>query len=267
MGKNNKTKNRNNQNYHNQNNCQNRNQNTHDINESQNNHPQQNFPTINNSLNVEQNTVRVNVPTNYLLVDQKEYMLLCNENREMKEKISLFYANERILQQTIENGKATIEELRKENMELKEKLLKVERELSDANEKIESLGSKIDNICLKNAFKKYMIAIQDINSQYQLELCSDKKCAGMLKRLRRNRVNDCHYINNDFDDSEIELRVNLLCNRLKNMDHNIKAKFDKLYPGLIEKLPHIIPISKDIDNSNFDDDVLNDAEIWWEFLE
>lgn len=251
MGKNNRI---NNKRY------QNNNGNHNNIGEVQNNFSQQNIPIANNPLGLDQNNIRVNIPTNVVLIDSKEYMQLYNENRELKEKICQLYSNERTLQQTIENGKATIEELRKENNELKEKLSKVERELRDTNEELQSLKSLFNKELTKNKYKKYLVAIQDTNRYYQLESNMNRKYAKTLHKLRENRVDECHYINDNGDQSEKDFRVKILHDKLKNMDEGTQVMFDKRYPDLINGLlSYITPINNDVD-----DDIIDDVNFWWD---
>ena len=79
-------------------------------------------------------------------------------------------------------------------------------------------------------------------------------------KLKKNRIADCHYINNDDDQELSNDKITILLNKLTTMNIQIKNMFDKKYPNLINS---ILPFIKYNDTVLSQDnlDIIND---WWE---
>ena len=156
------------------------------------------------------NKLIVSVPTSFVSSD--EYDKVVNENIELCAKIVEISQNERILNEIIVGNKQTIDELKKENDLLKEKLTKFEK----ANELLNNRIKKLEN---QQIYEKYVIAIQYINRLYKLESVlkddGDLVASKKLKHLRQDRVGSFHYIyENDDSDEETQYKINLLHKKL-----------------------------------------------------
>jgi chromosome segregation ATPase len=103
-----------------------------------NNDIQQN--TINNTKHVSGN---INIDQQISLVN---YEKLQAENFELQAKILTYVGNEKILQQMIINGEKTIEELKKENEQLKEYIKSLEQRLNDQQIDITKLQIEVHNL-------------------------------------------------------------------------------------------------------------------------
>ena len=231
-------------------------------------------------------TMTIAIPSGLCLVNTLEYNKVLEENTKLKNqitelqlKISEHIDNERLLQEIIKANEKTIKELQDENKLLREKIKELEEhiikqdiKIEEQNSKIEEQNSKIegqnktikklndriDEMCAKSLYDKYMIAIQDLNDKEKLESLLGYNMVKKLKRLRENRNDGCHFFRNG--DSEILMnnkRIALFM-KLKNMDQIVKSLFDKKYTGLIEKiLPHIIKV-----NTNPDQEIMDEINEW-----
>ena len=201
----------------------------------------------------------MNIPSSNCIIsvslnNDSEYNRIVKENIELKEKILNLYKNEEILKETIKTNEETIEELKKENKILRDKLYSLEN-------KMLSIESELNNIKIKEQYEKYVIAIQDLNSFDELEKKLDIANSRKIKRLRTGRNAIYHYLYNDLDNTEMDYRRNILYNKLKDMPNYIKSIFDKKYPKLIDSiLPHVIKNNIELD----DDDIIEDINAWWE---
>ena len=119
---------------------------------------------------------------------------------------------------------------------------------------------KLNIIELKSIYNKYVIAIQDFNSFEKLETKLQKNDKINIIKLKKNRIAECHYINNDDEEELTNHKLIILLNKLTTMDIQIKNMFDKKYPNLIDS---ILPFIKYNDTLLSQDnlDIIND---WWE---
>jgi chromosome segregation ATPase len=199
-----------------------------------------------------------------VLVPIDEYETLKKENMKLKTQIYELEHHADIFRQTIARDKETIDILRKENQELREKLDILEKKYNQLEIKYDIMENKNDELLKKinkvendNLYNKYVIAIQDINSQMELEKVVNYPYA--LKRLRKYRVNECHYITNEDDDEEKIGRIEILIEKLNNMPKEIKNIFDKKHPKLIET---ILPYIKS-QNKKIDEELSEFIKSWW----
>ena len=151
-----------------------------------------------------------------------------------------------------------IEELKKENQELKKEIQELKKENQEL--KLELKYLKFDKI-------KYKIitAIQDINSDYNLEKITIIKKS--LFKLRKYRNNYNHYIDEDNDKYESDCKKLYLLYRLKELTNdektiinNIFTKDEDLINEIIKYLD--ININKNIE---INEDILFDIESWWNY--
>jgi hypothetical protein len=154
--------------------------------------------------------------------------------------------NERILKEIIKSNDKTIEELKKEMNYLKQD-----------NENLKKRLDKKDN---NEIYKKYVIAILDIDSMVFLEYKLNSPSRDNLRKLKRNRFSECHYIYDDFTINEKNDRRTYLSEKFKNMPIDIKNKFDNLYPKLLEDIEPYISFDMGLGEK-----AINEINEWWEF--
>lgn len=68
-----------------------------------------------------------------------------------------------------------------------------------------------------------------------------------LKKLRNDRVSNCHYFNEEEDDvTLVDDKMSILYDKLNKMPIEIKNKFNKKYPNLISDIVGHIPSKKPV---------------------
>ena len=153
---------------------------------------------------------------------------------------------------------------------LEEGINKLKKENEYLKEVCNELRMRIDRIENDKLYKKYIIAIQDINGKWKLE--QDKSITHVLLKLKANRVDECHYINEkDYEnykdesyvDSYHNKQIIILKNKIMNMPHIIRDKINKYYPNLLDTIIlHIDHKVNNIDLTNDEDtEYIND---WWD---
>src|SRR3989338_4144698 len=214
------------------------------------------------------------LPTGQRIVDIMEYEGITRENVNLKNKISMLEedkkdlssrisimsTNERILKETeeklqeiIKNKDMTIDELKKENKQLKIRLELLEQQLKESlrkNEenlkKTEKLENKVQILMARSQFDKFVIAIQDLNSHYRLE-DNEPSIRNDLINLRDDRVNGCHYLKRGLSQDELDYRINIFIENFKDMDDDVVELFEDIYPGFLDNFePLISSINKKI---------------------
>jgi DNA repair ATPase RecN len=127
--------------------------------------------------------------------------------------------------------------------------------------KLESCVLKMEK---KELYDKYVIAIQDVNINKQLEKhVANLSTTKNLKKLRNSRVSTCHYLNeDDYDTTMLDDKLAFLYDKINKMPTDIKNKFDKQYPNLISDIVGHIPSKKSV-TSIFPTN-LEDIVNWWE---
>lgn len=190
-------------------------------------------------------------------INKEHYNNLIKENKDLKDQLKQItddYLTE------LKNKDKTIEELKRENEELKKELDKVKNDISFIKDKMAKRE-------LNELFNKFKRAIQDINRIKELEKnIKDKRIAQKLKELRNDRNITAHYLYDDDDDEINNYKIYLLFKKLINLNVDIKNKFHKNYPNLIENIiKHISPEIKDV--SEYDiisEDIKENINEWWE---
>lgn len=149
-----------------------------------------------------------------------------------------------------------LDDLSRENLSLKEKINKLEitcikqtHEINELKEKVNELT--IDNIQLKgnvnymmnfidslknkNLYDKIVIAIQDVNRLYKLS-----QTIPSLKQLNTYRISECHYINDNDTQLEVDNKLIILSDILQNMPAGVQMLFNTTFPTVVNAIiPHI----------------------------
>jgi chromosome segregation ATPase len=219
----------------------------------------------------------------FKLININDWNKLENENIEYKKRISELTDDKTILQNIILNKDKSIEELQKENNELKKRIELLENniiELKNENKELkndiielknESKGFKNDIIELRNEnkelknenkelknenkelkndineiknekiFNKYIIAIQDANRYLKFnEKTLNVDTLNDLNELKYNRIESCHYLDNNYDEDRKKEYLNSLYEKITNITPEIKQMFDDTYPSLLSEIAPII---------------------------
>ncbi|ATZ80742.1 hypothetical protein BMW23_0696 [Bodo saltans virus] len=222
------------------------------------------------------------MPPNMIAVNATEYTNLKNENIELKTKIAEFIKHKDDLMELITQKDRTIDELKKENAELKIKLEHLENEVknvkeeniiikqkhndlevkhNELKEKHNNLENNFNKMIYKQIFDKYMIAIQDLNKLEQLESKLDQQTQNRLYQLKSNRIYECHYFDNLDSQNLIDDKRTILLEKIDNMPNEIKIIFNKRFPNLLNKItPYIIKTKTTPSQQTIDD--IND---WWDY--
>ena len=220
-------------------------------------------------------------------IQKSEYDKVKQENYELHTKIFNLTANQQTLHDTIKNRDEiilardkTIEELQKENnilkiriKELEDKISKLELDNKSLNTKIDILEKdnrtiKEDNkeihkqltkMMNKSIFNKYTKAIQDVNrlEQFEKQLNNPR----YMIQLREDRVDECHYINDNDTSDEQKKKMNILYEKINNMSNEVKNMFNRRYPNLINNISSMIPYDNTVIMTQIEKDDINE---WWE---
>lgn len=184
---------------------------------------------------------------------QQNVILLLDDNNSIAEQMEKLTQENELLKREIEFLKRENELLRNENDSLKLKIVEMDK-------KIDYLNNEISTMKINKLYKKYITAIQDINRKEQMEKILRQPEKQILIKLKRDRNDYNHYIDENFDTQfELDIKMIVLIDRLNNMPQYVSTKFNKKYPGLLSELnkclirPNIIPSQ----------DELDDANEWW----
>jgi len=115
----------------------------------------------------------------------------------------------------------------------------------------------------KEQYKKYITAIQDINRLISLEqiIYKNYDIKKNLEKLRNDRNYDSHYILEDYDDNDLknDKRI-ILVEQINNMPNEIKNKFNKKYPKLLENIIGYIEPNNNLISSEENEEEIRE---WW----
>jgi chromosome segregation ATPase len=221
-----------------------------------------------------------------IMISPNEYQELLNENEKLRKELQRFINNETIFHSVILDKDKTINELREENKMLKNKLKSLEKQIdilnikntehekeyknlktehedlkiNHENLKTEHTNLKIDHNDLKNeiqnmknnkTFDKFIIAIQDLNRLELLETKVSNSTKDILQELRDDRIDDCHYINDNDTQQRKDDKRNILYDEIKSMPQSIKDMFDTEYPNLLNDIESFIINKKTIPTQKF----------------
>ena len=243
---------------------------------------EQSVPNVSNSNNVANITIpMVYMPEAQYKSMNNERILLAAENDKLHTEIDIlrkdmmtYCENERLLKETIKHNEQTIEELREENKKLKIEIEQLKKQLKEQEIKLEEqtlklkkqetlidkLNKRLDDKESVELFKKFSIAIQDINHDDSLENKLNYQSKQNLIKLKKNRISNCHYLDSDYTISEKNERRTFFLDKVKNIPQEIKAKFDKMYPKLLENIEKYIAPQPAILTQQMTDEI----NLWWE---
>lgn len=153
--------------------------------------------------------------------------------------------------------KTKIDELTHENTNLNKRIKILEDEII-------VLNIKYDEISEYSLYKKYIIAIQDLNAKYHLESKVSENTLNSLKELKNLRNDECHYLNRKYKKVDINDRLYVIWNVFENMPQNIKSMFDDLFPNLIDEIKTFINTTYDtLHLQKPSQDALDVINKWW----
>ena len=179
-------------------------------------------------------------------------------NKKLTNKNEILGAKIENLENELITAKEELATTKEELVTTKEELATTKEELATTKEELKNNKEEITQLKNNKLFAKFIVSIQDLNSYEKLE----KKLSNpkILYRLRMNRVSECHYLDEELDNNEKEIRRNLLIDKLNSADSNIVAKFNKLYPDLLEMLKPYLN-KRDV---QIDEEATIWANNWWE---
>lgn len=214
-----------------------------------------------------------------ILARDKTIEELKRENEELKARIAHLETNNQelndknsILSSKVENLENELTTTQKKLDTTTQELALTKAELTSTKEELKSVRSELDTIKSNKLLMKFIMGLQDLNSWEKLEKKVDNP--QILIRLRRNRVGECHYIDNDYEIIEKEIRRNILIDKLNDSD-DIKKMLDSMFPNLLDTLtPYLakreLQITLGQDNNDTVsisdiEDITQWANKWWDF--
>jgi predicted RNase H-like nuclease (RuvC/YqgF family) len=170
-------------------------------------------------LQKEQNELLIENQKNYTIIKQKEeeLLILRENNTKLLEEIDILKKENYIL-------KSKIAELEKQIKEQNTTIAQQNKSINDLEEKVKDLQNKND----KENYKKFLVAIQDLNSIYQFEQNKDIFGKNNIKNLRNFRNGSCHFINDDDDDYIVFKKKEYIIQKLSTIDNETKLELDEL---------------------------------------
>jgi hypothetical protein len=182
-------------------------------------------------------------------IDIDEYNKLIEENELLKKQLQ--ENNGSIICEIVRIKDKTIDELKKENEELKLRISNLEKDIIDKdiricnlekdNKQLKKTVSFLEN---KEIYQKYMKAIQDANSYLLLEKKLDIPYCYLLEQFRLDRVDLCHFINKKDNEKYNNEKIEYIRRKILGMPDEIKRKFNRKYEGMIERILDILETYK-----------------------
>ena len=79
-------------------------------------------------------------------------------------------------------------------------------------------------------------------------------------KLKTNRISDCHYLDKNYTITEKNERRTFFLDKVKFIPAVIKARFDRMYPKLLEDIElYIAPQPINLTQQQIDE-----INLWWE---
>jgi len=192
------------------------------------------------------------------IVEKKIHSLMYEENISAKAKISELTNIKTELFDALTKKNIDIDNLKEENNKLKIQLEQIQNEMKNINHnydelkiKHDSLENEIQKIKNDKAFDKFVIAIQDLNREESLEKKVNGKTQKILQELRENRIDECHYINDNDSQQRKDDKRNILYDEIKNMPKALRDMFDKYYPNVLNDIDKYIINKKSTPSQTF----------------
>lgn len=143
---------------------------------------------------------------------------------------------------------------------MRQKISELETTIYNQGNEIKELKQEMILMREKEQYHKFVIAIQDVNHLEQIESKLSGNDKKNLIRLKKSRVSECHYIDEDDDDNDKNDRRTVLYERIQTMSQHVRQKFDKMFPNLLDALMiHIVQTK-----TQPSDESLKDILEWWE---
>ena len=193
------------------------------------------------------------------IIDNLNSRLECTECENDDQKIEI-----KVLKTEIKELKIEIKELKTVNQELK--IVNQEQNIKINNLEKENQEQKFDKLQ-----GKIITALQDLNSNDELEINFLQPYKTCIKKLRKNRNNVNHYIDNDDNINIIENKKNYLLLQLMNLSpDNIKIINDRYsynnnYYTFIEEIINYLSNNINNDLMEISDDDLKEIKYWWKY--
>lgn len=189
-----------------------------------------------------------------------DYNKLLKENQYLHNKLNDLTAFNNTIIKIIEHKDKTIEELQRENEELRTRIAYLEKELQDTKKELATIKTDFDTFKNKMLYKKIIMGLQDYNAIDMLETKLEDPTE--LQSLREDRVDECHYINKKLNPSQQEkdIKINILIDKINSAPNEVLAKFETMYPGLLEQLNPFLA-KRDVE---INEKINKKAIAWWD---
>ena len=206
------------------------------------------------------------------MISYNDYLNIVSENNLLKTKLinlkNVHYNLQQIIKEKdfllLENKKLSenIKKLKIENNELKIKINDLEKNCINMNKNVDELKKEIKTLKLEKTYNKILIGIKDINWYKKLEqnVNLDDSFRKKLRMYRRERVDQCHYIDDsdNFENWERDILTNEFIYFLKNITDEERNYFEKDNKGFLDKFASVVQIK----NVRSDKEVENIARKW-----
>jgi len=207
--------------------------------------------------------------TQDIITQTPQYIQLLNENTQLRKEMSDL--KDIHIKELTEKNK-NIDELIKENNELKNEIKKLKAQLLCLESNITYLMQENKKTKIHNKINKFIIAIQDINKFFSLEKeIKNNKIKHFLIDIRNNRNNNSHFILDTLSKEITQYKIHTFINKLKNetndiITNEVKQNIDENYPQLINTFIHFFE-SKNIKiPDNIPEYIKNQTETWFDMF-
>lgn len=168
-----------------------------------------------------------------------------------------------------------IEELTQENIQLYEQIRTLEDKIISLQVQVDILEQKSSKRESYALYKKFVIAIQDLNSRFHLE--SKIGAAEALIELKGMRNDDCHYLNRKYKRTDIRDRLFVLSREINSMPASVEKMFNEEFPNLVHEIRLFINTHTDLSSDPLNepssmptrvaiptDESLSTINEWWQ---
>jgi hypothetical protein len=149
---------------------------------------------------------------------------------------------------------------------LKEENIKLKNIINELENKIKEQDIKINKLVNNNYIKKLLYAFQDLNSKESLEKIFKISNSKLIRHLRNNRNEFCHYIYNDDNNNDVLYKEKILYEKLIDLDNDQRLLLDKkISKELVDEI--IIFLSnKDYNLLDYSiiEPIIDDVNEWFE---
>jgi chromosome segregation ATPase len=172
---------------------------------------------------------------------RKENAVLKNENIEIRQENLVIKQELTAIKKENAELKKENAELKKENAELKKDNVELKKEITIIKKEISIMKKENEEIKKDNYISKLIIAMQDLNSNDQLERELKDPFNNLIKDVRDYRVGECHYlytVGSQIDSKQVlTYKKQIFRDHLLNISSEIKSEFEQDFgQGLIEEI-------------------------------